>query len=260
MNASETFSAAIIVIGNEILSGRTQDTNVQWIAEKLLDRGIRIAEVRIIPDEQDVIVHTINILRAKYDHVFTTGGIGPTHDDITAQSIASAFQVDLVEDPEAYETLKNYYGPDNLTPARRKMAQVPKGSILIPNPVSAAPGFRIDNVFVLAGVPRIMQAMLDHVKDMLKQGKPILSNTVACGLGESMIADDLGDLNNRFPEVEIGSYPHYRGGVLGLSLVLRSTHIDPLDQATKELLEIIRKHGDEPRAVSMRSHDRHSFS
>lgn len=256
MTTVQTLSAAIIVIGNEILSGRTQDTNVQWIAEKLLDRGIRIMEVRIIPDIESKIISTVNELRTAYDYVFTTGGIGPTHDDITAESVAKAFGLPLVEDAEAVKTLSNYYSPDNLTPARRKMAQVPKGSALIPNPVSAAPGFHVENVFVLAGVPRIMRAMLDDVKDTLRQGPPILSNTVACMLGESTIAADLGALQGRYANVEIGSYPHYRGGMLGLSLVLRS--IDPvlLDAATKELIEMIRKHGDEPRAISMRTGDK----
>lgn len=248
----DSLTAAVVVIGNEILTGRTQDSNTSWIAEKLLARGIAIREVRIIPDDEEAIIRSVNELRSKHNYVFTTGGIGPTHDDITAECVARAFGLGMEQNEEAFRMLEQYYGLENLTPPRAKMASVPIGSRLIPNPVSAAPGFIVENVYVMAGVPRIMHAMLDHIIDMLKVGKPVLSNTVACTTPESMLAEDLSRLQDRYPEIEIGSYPHFRGGVLGLSLVLRSTEEDRLEKATDELVAIIRKHGDEPRALSVR--------
>lgn len=255
----DSLTAAVVIIGNEILTGRTQDSNTSWIAEKLLARGIAIREVRIIPDDEEAIMRSVNELRAKHNYVFTTGGIGPTHDDITAECVARAFGVEMEQNEEAFRMLEQYYGLENLTPPRAKMASVPIGSKLIPNPVSAAPGFIIENVYVMAGVPRIMHAMLDHIIDMLKVGRPVLSNTVACATPESALAEDLAGLQSRYPEIEIGSYPHFRGGVLGLSLVLRSTEEERLEQATTELVGIIRKHGDEPRALSVRmSESRHS--
>jgi|JI10StandDraft_1071094.scaffolds.fasta_scaffold02601_2 molybdenum cofactor synthesis domain-containing protein len=249
----DTFSAALAIIGNEILSGRTQDTNTPWIAERLTERGIVLSEVRVIPDVEEVIIRTVKELGGLYDYVFTTGGIGPTHDDITAECVAKAFGVELVRDQQAFRMLEEHYGIEELTPPRAKMSLVPQGSTLIPNPVSAAPGFNIGNVFVMAGVPRIMQAMLDHVMGTIQAGNPILSNTVACGLPESILAEDLSRLQDKYPDIQIGSYPHYRGGVLGLSLVLRGLNADSLDKATPELIELIRKHGDEPRALSIKS-------
>ncbi len=249
----DIFSAALLIIGNEILAGRTQDTNTPWIAERLTDRGIVLGEVRIIPDNEDDIIFAVNQLRAKFDYVFTTGGIGPTHDDITAESIAKAFGVDLVRDEQAFKMLEEHYGLAELTPPRAKMSLIPVGSQLIPNPVTAAPGFIIENVHVMAGVPRIMQAMLDHVLGMIQAGKPILSNTVACSLPESTLAMDLEALQDKYPDLQMGSYPHYRGGVLGLSLVLRGTNKENLENATAELVELIKKYGDEPRALSIRS-------
>ena len=249
----DTFKAALVIIGNEILSGRTVDANTPWIAERLTERGILLAEVRIIPDVERVIVDTVNFLRAQYDYVFTTGGIGPTHDDITAESIAKAFELPLVRDADAFKTLENYYGIENLTAPRAKMAMVPKGSKLIPNPVSAAPGFITENVHVMAGVPRIMQPMLEHVLDEIKAGKPILSNTIACNLTESQVAEDLTALQAKYADIDIGSYPHYRGGALGLSLVLRGTNTEHLDLATAEVIAMIKRLGDDPKAISIRS-------
>ncbi len=249
----DIFSAALIIIGNEILAGRTQDTNTPWIAERLTDHGIVLGEVRVIPDEEENIIEAVNQLRKKFDYVFSTGGIGPTHDDITAESIAKAFGVELVRDELAFKMLEEHYGIEELTPPRAKMSLIPAGAELIPNPVTAAPGFILENVHVMAGVPRIMQAMLDHLLRMIKAGKPILSNTVACSLAESVVAKDLTDMQKKYPDVQLGSYPHYRGGVLGLSLVLRGTNKDNLEKATDELLEIIKGHGDEPRALSIRS-------
>lgn len=249
----DTFTAALCIIGNEILSGRTQDSNTPWIAERLTERGILLGEVRVIPDEEAVIIFTVNELREKFDYVFTTGGIGPTHDDITAECVAKAFGVPLIQNDEAFKMLEDHYGLEELTPPRAKMCLIPEGATLIPNPVTAAPGFNMGNVYVMAGVPRIMQAMLDHVMGVIVAGKPILSSTVSCTLTESAIAADLEDLQERYQDVQIGSYPHYRGGSLGLSLVMRATNGPSLEAATQELVEIIRKHGDEPRALSIRS-------
>ncbi len=252
----DTFKAALVIIGNEILSGRTVDANTPWIAERLTERGILLAEVRIIPDVDYVIVETVKYLSGQYDYVFTTGGIGPTHDDITAACVAKAFDLPMVQDDEAFRLLEDYYGIENLTPPRAKMALVPQGAKLIPNPVSAAPGFIVNNVHVMAGVPRIMQGMMDHVMDEIKAGKPILSNTVSCNLSESKVAEDLTVLQAKYPDIDIGSYPHYRGGALGLSLVLRGTNNENLDLATAEVLQMIKKYGDEPRALSIRSSGR----
>jgi molybdenum cofactor synthesis domain-containing protein len=249
------YTAALVIIGNEILAGRTQDTNTPWIAERLTAQGIGLAEVRIVSDSEEDIIKAVNDVRERYDYVFTTGGIGPTHDDITAQSIAKAFGRDLVQNEHAFDMLEEHYGITDLTPARVKMAMIPQDALLIPNPVSAAPGFSIENVYVMAGVPRIMQAMFDYVMGTIRAGKPILSNMVACSLQESVVAEDLSQLQKNYPMLQMGSYPHYRGGVLGLSLVLRGSDKKVLEKATAELIAIIKSHGDEPRALSVRSED-----
>jgi molybdenum cofactor synthesis domain-containing protein len=249
----ETYTGALIIIGNEILAGRTQDTNTPWIAERLTEYGIVLSEVRVIPDSEDDIVRTVNDLRSRYDYIFSTGGIGPTHDDITAECVAKAFGTTLERNEEAFQLLEEHYGLEELTPPRAKMSMIPKGAKLIPNPVTAAPGFIMGNVHVMAGVPRIMQAMMDHILSEIVAGKPILSNTVACNLAESALAEELETLQETYPQIQIGSYPHYRGGVLGLSLVMRGTDVDALEKATNELVDIIIAHGDEPRAVSVRS-------
>ncbi len=249
-----SYRAALVVVGNEILSGRTQDVNTQWIAEKMGPHGIMLSEVRVVPDEEDKIIRAVNALRTEYDYVLTTGGIGPTHDDITAASISKAFGVPHVLDGAARACLLAYYGSeDQLTPPRLKMATIPQGAKLIENPVSGAPGFVIDNVFALAGVPRIMQAMLGHALALMDKGEPYLSNTVTCGLRESQIAEDLAELQVKYPRLIMGSYPHYRGGILGLSLVLRGISAVELQAATDELIAIIRKLGDEPKAMSLQS-------
>lgn len=242
------------MVGNEILSGRTQDANTQWIAEKLGPHGIVLGEVRVVPDIEGKIIAAVNALRPEFDYVITTGGIGPTHDDITAESIAKAFGVQTHIDDRAREMLLAYYGSEaELTAPRLKMATVPVGAKLIENPVSGAPGFMIENVFALAGVPRIMQAMLDHALTYMEKGAPYLSNTISCGLKESQVAPDFSLLQERYPAIIMGSYPHYRGGVLGLSLVLRGVDAAELQTATDELIDIIRRLGDEPRAMSLQS-------
>lgn len=254
LNEKDTYTVGLIVIGNEILSGRTQDTNTSWLAAALNEMGVSLFHVRVVPDIEGEIITAIHEVRQKVDYVFTTGGIGPTHDDITAESVAKAFGVPLELHPEAYDILVRHYGSEaDVTPPRKKMAMIPKGAALIYNPVSAAPGFRIDNVFVMAGVPKIMQAMFDDVKTKIKRGRPVLSNTVACSLGESMVAADLSALQDKYPSVSIGSYPNYRGGILGLSLVLRSPDNDVLHAATQDVVDMISRLGGVPNAISMQS-------
>jgi len=250
----KNYTAALLVIGNEILSGRTQDTNTQWIGKKLSDRGIRLIEVRVVPDIEDEIILAVNALRAKVDYVFTTGGIGPTHDDITSESIAKAFGVPAVLDEKARAALLSHYKKEeDLTPARLKMATVPEGAVLVANPVSGAPGYKIGNVYVMAGVPMIMQAMLDNILPELKEGAPILSNTVTCDLPESTIASRLEDIQNEYPQIEIGSYPHFRAGELGLSVVLRSSENIPLHEATQKVIHALEALGGIAHAVSIQS-------
>ncbi len=250
--SNKNYTAALIIIGNEILTGRTQDTNTTWLAQQLLSKGVRLMEVRIIADIEDAIIGNVNELRQKYDYIMTTGGIGPTHDDITAYCIAKAFGTSLVLNDKAHKILLDYYGEKEFTDARKKMAMIPDGATLIDNPVSAAPGFNLENVFVMAGVPKIMRAMYDHIIEMIEVGAPVLSNTISCGLPESVIAPDLSDLQDQYADIEIGSYPHYRGGIMGLSIVLRCTDDDLLNKATHGVIEAVRAHGEEPRALSVR--------
>ncbi|HNQ92310.1 MAG TPA: molybdopterin-binding protein [Alphaproteobacteria bacterium] len=251
---TDKLTAALLVIGNEILSGRTQDTNTPWIAGKLNLRGIRLIEVRVVPDVEECIVEAVNELRSRAAYLFTTGGIGPTHDDITTESIAKAFGVGAIVNEEARLALLNHYRNEaDLTPARMKMAHIPDGATLIPNPVSGAPGFQIGNVYVMAGVPRIMQAMLDHILPELEKGHPILSNTVTCDLPESVVAEGLTAIQNKYDSVEIGSYPHFRMGELGLSVVLRSTENNQLHEATQDVVSLIDKVGGKAFAVSVQS-------
>ena len=248
----DEYTAAILIIGDEILSGRTADQNTPWLAERLDTHGIKLCEVRVIPDDADAIIHAVNVLRPKYDYLLTTGGIGPTHDDITADSMAKAFGVPLYEDPEARKVLEEHYGETDLNEARLKMAIVPEGATLIDNPVSAAPGFIMDNVYVLAGVPRIMQGMVDTFIQDLAGGNPMQSNTVTCTLGESQIAKELGDIQDEYPDVSIGSYPQYRRGVLGLSIVLRSANLELLDNATQKVIATVEELGGSANTVNVR--------
>ncbi len=238
---SKEYTAAMVVIGNEILSGRTQDVNVNYVACKLVEKGVRLREVRIVPDVEDVIVGTVQELKSKHDYVFTSGGIGPTHDDITAECIAKACDTVLEQNKRAYDILLEYYGIDDLTDARLRMAQIPVGGVLIPNPVSAAPGFQIHNVYVMAGVPRIMQAMMDHVVGGLDGGTVIQSRSVASHLRESIIARDLGDIQEKYVDVDVGSYPYFRDGELGVNIVLRSDDIDLLSRAEKDVIAMINR-------------------
>ena len=220
---SEEVTAAILVIGNEILSGRTQDVNVQYIATGLGQAGVRLREVRVVADDEAAIIDALNALRSKHRYVFTTGGIGPTHDDITADCIAKAFGVRLLRDPRAVEQLLKQIKPENLNEARLRMANIPEGADLIDNPVSHAPGFHIGNVYVMAGVPRIMQAMFDGVKQTLTGGARVLSASVIIHAPEGSVAAPLGEIQAQAPDTEIGSYPFARDGRFGTVIVTRGT-------------------------------------
>jgi molybdenum cofactor synthesis domain-containing protein len=232
-------TACVIVIGNEILSGRTQDANLAWLAVELNKTGVRLNEARVVPDIPEAIIKAVNECRIAYDYVFTTGGIGPTHDDITAECIARAFAVKYERNKEAEALLTRYYGTEKLNAARLKMCDMPEGAILIPNPVSVAPGFIVENVYVMAGVPRIMQAMFDHVRPTLKGGKPMLSETVSVFLTEGIIAAGLAQIQADFPDVEIGSYPFVRSGKLGTSLVARHEAPARLHKALEAIVALI---------------------
>ncbi len=242
-----TITSAILIIGNEILSGSTQDANIAFIAKRLAVRGIQLSEVRIVRDEEQAIVEALNALRTKYRYVFTTGGIGPTHDDITAECVAKTFGVPHEVNAEAKRRLEEYYAPKGVTlnEARLRMAMIPRGAELIDNPVSIAPGFNIGNVFVMAGVPKIMQGMFDHVDRMIEGGKPLQSRKVDSNLKEGDIAKELGDIQKEFPQVDIGSYPH-NGQTPSLSLILRSAEEAPLEAATAKVAAMVRAHGEEP--------------
>lgn len=215
-------TAGVIIIGNEILSGRTQDLNIAYIGKNLEKLGIVLAEVIVIPDVEDTIIERVRSFSDKFDYVFTTGGIGPTHDDITTASIAKAFSVKLIRNPDAVAIMEGYYDPGNLTEARLKMADIPEGATLIDNPVSGAPGIQLENVFIMAGVPDIMQAMLDGLADRLIGGPPILTASVSTNLTESKLAAGMSKIQDECTEVSIGSYPYFKRGKLGVNIVLRS--------------------------------------
>ena len=234
--SERTVTAALIIIGNEILSGRTQDANLTFLAQALNEIGIQIREVRIVPDAEADIVEAVNACRARYDHVFTTGGIGPTHDDITSACVAKAFGVPFGRHPEAERRLLAYYPPEKVNPARMKMADTPEGAELIDNPVSVAPGFTIGNVHVLPGVPSILQAMFAGLKSRLSGGAVVRSRTITLVCPEGDIALALGEIQADCPTVEIGSYPFMRQGSFGTSLVLRSTDESAIETAADAIL------------------------
>jgi len=247
MTETSATTACVILIGNEVLSGRTRDANLQYLGQRLTQRGIRLAEARVIPDAADVIVATLNECRARFTYVFTTGGIGPTHDDITAACVARAFGVALERNEEARRLLRRNYASDaELTEARLKMTEIPAGATLIENPVSHAPGFRIGNVFVLAGIPRIMQAMFEGVVDTLEGGAPVLSKAVTALVPEGILGGPLAEVQKRFPDVEIGSYPFHRDGLAGASLVMRGADPARLELAAAEVRRMVRDLGSEP--------------
>jgi molybdenum cofactor synthesis domain-containing protein len=247
---SDIPTAAVLLIGNEILSGRTPDANLATIAKKLGGIGVRLAEARIVPDSEAEIVAAVNALRARYTYVFTTGGIGPTHDDITTDSVGKAFGVEAVEHPEARARLAAYYAKGALTPARLRMARVPAGASLIDNAISVAPGFRLENVYVLAGVPAIMRTMLDAIAPMLARGPAYVSKSVSGFVLESVVADDLAAIAARYPQLDIGSYPWEREGRYGTALVARGTDRQAVEAAADEIFALVARHDPLP-AVEM---------
>ncbi len=219
---NQSVTAAVLVIGDELLSGRTKDTNVGHIAETMTSVGVDLREVRFVPDVEDEIVAALNALRSRYTYVFTTGGIGPTHDDITADAVAKAFGVNIGHDPRAVALLKERFTDGELNEARMRMARIPAGAELVVNPVSKAPGFWIGNVIVMAGVPSIMRAMLDHVVPQLKTGAKVLSETIDAGLKEGDIAGDLREIAKSHPDTTIGSYPYMSDKGFATRVVVRS--------------------------------------
>jgi molybdenum cofactor synthesis domain-containing protein len=240
------FTAAVIIIGNEILSGRTQDTNLRDIALALGSWGIRIAEARIVPDVEATIAAVVNELRVKCDYVLTTGGIGPTHDDVTAQSVARAFGVPLVEHPDIAALLRARGGPTEVMAARMRMALVPQGAQLVPNTTGGPPGFSIGNVYVLAGIPSVMRAMLAALKAFLQGGAVLQSRSIGVYLGESAVAEALTRIQQTYPAVEIGSYPFNREGRIGTTLVARATDVALLQEVVERLKAMIVAAGAQP--------------
>ena len=236
---SKKTNAAILIIGNEILSGRTQDTNTSTLSLWLNSIGVKVQEVRVIPDVEEIIVDSVNTLRKIYDYIFTTGGIGPTHDDITAQSIAKAFNLKYEIHKEGYKILEKYYKPGEFNEGRQKMIWMPKDAKLILNPTSGAPGFNIENVFCLPGVPSILKSMLGGLKNDIIGGDPILSHTISLRTVESEIANSLTKVQDSNKEVEIGSYPFFQAGKLGVTIVIRSENQNKIDICTSQILEFV---------------------
>ena len=234
-------NAAILIIGNEILSGRTQDTNTSTLATWLNSIGVKVNEVRVIPDVEKTIIETVNVLRKENNYVFTTGGIGPTHDDITASSISKAFGLKYEVHKEAFKILEDYYQPGEFNEGRQRMVWMPEKAELIINPTSGAPGFSVDNVFCLPGVPSIMKSMLGGLKNKIVGGEPILSHTISLRTVESEIANSLTNVQEKNLDVEIGSYPFFHAGKLGVSIVLRSENQSKIDLCNSQILEFIKE-------------------
>ena len=239
--ANKKVNAALIIIGNEILSGRTQDINVMNLSKWLNELGVKVEEVRIVPDNEIAIIHTVNFLRKRFNYVFSTGGIGPTHDDITSKSIAKAFKLKYGKHKEAYKLLENYYGSKNFNIGRKKMAMMPTKASLILNPSSGAPGFIVENVYCLPGVPSILNSMLGGLKNKIKGGKKILNKTITLRTVESEIAEPLEKVQNKYQDVEIGSYPFFKQGKVGVSIVVRSTDKNLIFDCCKDIKDFIKK-------------------
>ena len=239
MKKNTKVNAAILIIGNEILSGRTQDTNTSTLATWLNSIGVKVNEVRIISDVEKIIIDTLNILRKENDYVFTTGGIGPTHDDITAESVAKAFGLKYEIHNEAFKILEAYYKKGEFNEGRQKMVWMPENAELILNPTSGAPGFSIKNVFCLPGVPSILKSMLGGLKNKIVGGAPILSNTISLRTVESEIANSLTKVQDQNKDVEIGSYPFFQAGKLGVSIVIRSEDQSKINDCKSQILEFV---------------------
>jgi molybdenum cofactor synthesis domain-containing protein len=241
MIKNKKVNAAILIIGNEILSGRTQDTNTATIALWLNSIGVKVQEVRVIPDIEETIVDTVNHLRKINDYVFTTGGIGPTHDDITALSISKAFNINYEIHKEAFKILEAYYKPGEFNEGRQKMVWMPENANLILNPTSGAPGFNVQNVFCLPGVPSILKSMLGGLTNSIVGGEPILSHTISLHTVESVIANSLTKVQDKNQDVEIGSYPFFQAGKLGVSIVIRSENKSKIDECNNQILNFVKK-------------------
>ena len=242
MAQSKTVTAGLVVIGDEFLSGRTQDANIVYLENWLNEEGVVLREVRIVADDRLAIVEAVNALRRRCDYCFTTGGIGPTHDDITVDAVAGAFDVEVIYNEEALQMLAAHYGPEQLTEARKRMARVPDGGGLVNNPMSGAPGVRKDNVFMLAGIPGIMRGMLEGLRGELAGAEPMLSEAVTVFAPESEMAEGLAAIQDDHPEVSIGSYPFFRQAKIGAALVVRSTNaeeIPPVLAAIRQAAEAI---------------------
>ena len=239
MTKNTKVNAAILIIGNEILSGRTQDTNTSTLATWLNSIGVKVGEVRVIPDIEKTIIDTINLLRKNYDYVFTTGGIGPTHDDITAESISKAFGLKYEIHQEAFKILEAYYKKGEFNEGRQKMVWMPQNANLILNPTSGAPGFNVENVFCLPGVPSILKSMLGGLKNRIVGGEPILSKTISLRTVESEIAKSLTEVQENNQDVEIGSYPFFQAGKLGVSIVIRSEDQSKIDICNSQILKFV---------------------
>jgi molybdenum cofactor synthesis domain-containing protein len=242
---SRIFTAALLIIGDEILSGRTQDANLAYLAKWLGVQGIRLKEVRVVSDDMAAIGDAVNALRTAHDYLFTTGGIGPTHDDITVDAIAAALNVPVIVHPDARAILAGYYG-DKLTDARLRMARTPEGASLIENPRTKAPGIRVENIFIMAGVPAITQGMLAALDGQLQGGAPVLSRTVAAWTQESTVAATLGAVEKAHDGVQIGSYPFWREGRTGANFVIRATDVTLLETVATVLMVALRDIGIEP--------------
>ena len=240
-------TASVVIIGNEILSGRTQDTNLAHIALQLNEWGVRVREARVVPDVLETVVAAVNEARAAFDYVFTTGGIGPTHDDITVDCIAAAFDVPVVVSEEIAAVIHRRPAPPHVMESRMRMARIPQGASLVPNPTGGPQGFRMDNVFVMAGIPAVMQAMLSTLGDQLEGGSVVRSRSVTAHLGESEIADGLEDIQQRYPHIDLGSYPFYRDNVYGTTLVMRGADETALERVLAEVRGIIEARGAVPR-------------
>jgi len=239
MTKNTKVNAGILIIGNEILSGRTQDTNTSTLANWLNSIGVKVEEVRVIPDIEKTIIETLNTLRASYNYVFTTGGIGPTHDDITAESVSKAFGLKYQIHKEAFKILEAYYKPGEFNEGRQKMVWMPENANLILNPTSGAPGFNVENVFCLPGVPSILKSMLGGLTNSIVGGEPILSLTISLRTVESEIADSLTKVQNDNQDVEIGSYPFFQAGKLGVSIVIRSENQIKIDNCNSQILKFV---------------------
>ena len=240
MSKNTKVNAAILIIGNEILSGRTQDTNTSTLATWLNSIGVKVNEVRVIPDVEKTIVDTLNVLRKENEYVFTTGGIGPTHDDITAESVSKAFGLKYEKHKEAYKILEVYYKPGEFNEGRQKMVWMPENAELILNPTSGAPGFSVENVFCLPGVPSILKSMLGGLKNKIAGGEPILSHTISLKTVESEIASSLTKVQNNNKDVEIGSYPFFHAGKLGVSIVMRSENQSKIDHCSSQIMDFVK--------------------